>query len=40
MMASEAFFELLVWSALGITLVGPLLLIALLVRDWRAGKLW
>lgn len=40
MMASETFFSLLVWSALGITLAGPLILVGLLIRDWRAGKLW
>tara|TARA_R110000772_G_scaffold55236_12_gene126033 strand:+ start:164 stop:283 length:120 start_codon:yes stop_codon:yes gene_type:complete len=30
----------LVWLALGITVLAPILLIGLLIRDFRRGDLW
>lgn len=32
--------ELLVYGALLVSAVAPLLLLALLYRDWKEGKLW
>jgi hypothetical protein len=40
MIASETFFSALVWGAVAITVAGPFVLLGLLWRDWRAGKLW
>ena len=40
MMISIAFFSSLITIAIAITAVAPLLLLALLFRDWKRGRLW
>jgi hypothetical protein len=37
---STGAFSALVIVALVITIVAPILLLALLVRDWKKGQLW
>jgi hypothetical protein len=39
-MFSAGFLELLVWTGLAWTGLGALLLVILLIRDWRRGELW
>jgi hypothetical protein len=40
MTISVALLSLLVGAALAVTLIAPLLLIALFLRDWKKGDLW
>ncbi|MEE2733499.1 hypothetical protein [Ketobacter sp.] len=37
---SEALFEVLVGGALLVTCVSPLVLVGLLLMDWKRGTLW
>lgn len=39
-MFGEAFLGVLVKGALGLTASATLLLLGLLIRDWRRGELW
>ncbi len=39
-MISLSALSVLVWLALGLTVMAPILLIALLIRDYRRGDLW
>lgn len=40
MIFSLAFFEILLWAALGLTAVNGLILLVLFIRDARKGRLW
>ena len=40
MMASEAFLAWLVTVAVVVTLVSPVVLLVLLVRDFKRGRVW
>lgn len=40
MLASLNTFQILVYGALGLTVLGVLILLAMLWRDWRSGTLW
>jgi hypothetical protein len=40
MTLSAAALSLLIYTSLGLTVAAPLILLALLVRDWKAGRLW
>ncbi len=40
MMVSSGFLATLVTVALVITIVSPLLLLVLLINDWRQGRQW
>ncbi len=40
MIVSESFLFVLVLVALVLSAVAPVILLALLIRDWRAGALW
>ncbi len=37
---SQIFLEVLIWGALVWTLLGALVLVALLVNDWKNGRIW
>ena len=39
-MISEFLLSLLVYLAVGVTIISPIILTWLVVRDWRSGKLW
>jgi len=40
MLINEAVFELLIGLALVITCAAPVILIGLLIADWKRGELW
>lgn len=40
MMLSATGLSVLVWAAFAITALAPFIMIGLLLRDWRRGKLW
>ena len=40
MTLSPAVLAILIYVSLGLTLVAPLLLLLLLLRDWKSGQLW
>lgn len=40
MTLSAGIFEIMVLAALAVTVIAPILLIGLLVRDWKRGHLW
>lgn len=40
MILSSTAFTVLIGAALFLTTLAPLLLIALLIRDWKKGDLW
>lgn len=40
MMASLNFLSLLVGTAVVITAISPVILLILLIRDWKGNKLW
>lgn len=40
MTASTAFLSTLVTIMLGFTVLSPIVLVWLLIRDWRKGTLW
>lgn len=40
MILSSTAFTVLIGAALCLTTLAPLLLIALLIRDWKKGDLW
>ena len=40
MTVSVGFFSLMVTIALGVTLVAPVVLLMMWLRDWRNGRLW
>ncbi|MDZ7751351.1 MAG: hypothetical protein U5S82_06740 [Gammaproteobacteria bacterium] len=40
MTISSGAFEILVLAALAVTVVAPILLLGLLIRDWKRGHLW
>ena len=40
MMASSSFLSFIVLLALGITILTPIILIVLFVRDWKRGEQW
>lgn len=40
MIVSESFLSLLVTIALTVTAISPMVLLGLLVRDWRKRQLW
>lgn len=40
MSVSVGFLTIMVSVALGVTLVAPIALMLLWLRDWRKGKLW
>lgn len=40
MTASLSFLSLLVGTAVFVTALSPLILIILLIRDWKGNKLW
>jgi len=40
MIISDALFTGLIFGALALVAIAPLILLGLLIRDWRAGDLW
>lgn len=40
MIASSGFLSVLVTIALAVTIVSPIILIVLWIRDWKKGQLW
>ena len=40
MMASVGFLKIMVLVALGVTLLTPLILVGLWIKDWRRKQLW
>ncbi len=40
MILSSGAFEILVLVALVVTVIAPILLLGLLIRDWKRGHLW
>jgi hypothetical protein len=40
MTISTALFSTVILAALALVVAAPLLLLVLLIRDWRAGRLW
>lgn len=40
MTVSVMFLQVMVGGALAVTLLAPVVLVVLWVRDWRAGRLW
>lgn len=40
MTVSAGFLAVMVSIALGVTVVAPVVLLVLWLRDWRAGRLW
>ena len=40
MTAGAGFLTIMVLSALAVTAVAPLLLLIMLIRDWKKGQLW
>lgn len=40
MIISSGAFEILVLAALVVTVIAPILLLGLLIRDWKRGHLW
>lgn len=40
MMASLTLFSTLVWLALIVTVLAPLILLCLLIADYKKGELW
>ena len=40
MTISPGLFEIMVLVALAVTIAAPILLVGLLIRDWKRGHLW
>jgi hypothetical protein len=40
MTLSATALSLLIYISLGMTIAAPLILVLLLARDWKAGRLW
>lgn len=40
MIASEGFLTVMVIAGLAVTTLAPVILVAMLIRDWKKGQLW